>query len=88
MNVNVTDCGLENSDLRAVVTCLDHNSFFLDTDDLTDNSANGGDLVADLDYSAEALWLVYASLQYVTVIKPDVNDEKVYACCKGAVGTR
>ena len=48
LNVNAADRALENADLCAVAAGLDHAGLFLDADDLTDDTANGCDLVANL----------------------------------------
>ena len=46
--VNALDSAFEDPDLGAVASGLDHAGLFLDADDLADDSANRGDLVADL----------------------------------------
>ena len=47
VNVNVTNGALENADLGAVAAGLKHEGLVLDADDLSDNTADGGDLIAN-----------------------------------------
>ena len=47
LHVNATDRGFEDADLGALVAGFDHAGFFFDAHDLTDNAADGGDLVAN-----------------------------------------
>ena len=46
LDVNLADRALEQANLGAVVAGLDQNGFISDADDLTDDAADGGDLIA------------------------------------------
>ena len=48
LNIDRANSGTENTDLGAVMSSLDNDSLVLDADDLTDNTADGSHLVADL----------------------------------------
>ena len=52
LNVNTAYRALENADLRTVAACLDNAGLFLDADDLTDDTAYSGDLVANVEVVA------------------------------------
>ena len=47
LDVDLADRALEQTDLGAVVAGFDQNGFVSDADDLADDAANGGDLVAN-----------------------------------------
>ena len=49
LNVNTADRALEDADLCAVTAGLDNAGLFLDADDLTDDAADGCDLITNVE---------------------------------------
>ena len=49
LNVNAADSALKNADLSAIAAGLDNAGLVLDADDLADDAADSGDLVANLE---------------------------------------
>ena len=57
LHVNAADRTLENADLGAVASGLDHAGLVLDANDLADDTANGGNLVANRERIAHFILL-------------------------------
>ena len=57
--VNAADGGFENADLCALVRGLNYAGLFFNADDLADNTANGGDLIANCQVVAHIVLLFF-----------------------------
>ena len=72
--VNAADSGFENADLGLVVCGFDHAGLFLDADDLTDDTADGGDLIANGQIVAHIVCLALLLFLRTNAEKVEYNE--------------
>ena len=73
-NVNISYSRLENPDLGSVSACFDEDGFVLDADDLTDNTSDSGDLIADLEVISHVSGLFFLFL--LRLIHKEIEDNE------------
>ena len=73
LDVDTADRSFENADLGALVGGLDDAGFFLDADDLADDTADGGDLVTHLKVVSHG-----SGLFFLLLLRANAKEVKNY----------